>query len=230
MLKHMDKRIETVRENYDRIAKEYASRLFDELTHKPLDRELLERFARETRGRGEVCDLGCGPGHVARYLRDANVAVFGVDLSPHMLEEARRRNPDIRFREGDMLSLQIPTETLAGIAALYAIVNTPEELLPSVFREMARVLKPGGTLLIAFHIGDEIIRVEELLGHSISMDFFLFQPPKIRTAIEASGFTVEDVIVREPYPDVEYQSRRAYIFARKPRSGHLRQDLELNLM
>jgi hypothetical protein len=40
--------------------------------------------------------------------------------------------------------------------------------------------------LIAFHIGDEIIRVEELWGHSISMNFFLFETPRIRRAVEAA--------------------------------------------
>jgi trans-aconitate methyltransferase len=63
--------LKSVRESYDRLAEEYARRLFDELQHKPLDRELLSRLAAEVRGRGEICDMGCGPGHVARYLRDA---------------------------------------------------------------------------------------------------------------------------------------------------------------
>jgi len=150
-----DNSVKTVRENYDRLAKEYTNRFFDELRHKPLDRELLDRFAEQTRGRGEVCDLGCGPGHVAHYLHDANVSVFGLDLSPGMLEEARRRTPGILFREGNMLSLDIPDGTLAGITAFYAIVNLPKEFLIFAFQEMARVLMPGGLLLIAFHVGSE---------------------------------------------------------------------------
>jgi predicted TPR repeat methyltransferase len=72
-----DDTTKSVREDYDRLAEEYARRLFDELQHKPFDCELLNRFATEVRGRGDVCDMGCGPGHVARYLRDAGVIVFG---------------------------------------------------------------------------------------------------------------------------------------------------------
>jgi SAM-dependent methyltransferase len=208
--------VESVRENYDRLAKEYANHLFDELRHKPLDRELLDRFAEQTRGRGEVCDLGCGPGYVARYLRDLNVSVFGLDLSPGMLEQARRLNPDIPFREGNMLSLNIASETLAGIAANYAIVNIPKESLAFAFQEMARVIKPGGLLLIAFHIGDDAVQVDELWGKPITMDFFLFKTEEIRKALEAAGFAVDEVIERDPYPEVEFQSRRAYIFAHRP--------------
>lgn len=211
----MNHPINSIRESYDRLAEEYARRIADELQHKPFDRELLDRFARETKGQGEVCDMGCGPGHVARYLRDAGASVFGLDLSPGMVEQARKRNPDIPFREGNMMSLDIPDGTLAGIAAFYAIVNIPRHSLPLVFREFQRVLCHDGRLLLAFHAGDEVIREEELWGQKISMDFLFFQPPEIRLELEAVGFTIEEIVERDPYPDVEYPSHRAYILARK---------------
>lgn len=211
-----DRATESVRESYDRLAEEYARRIFNELEHKPLDRELLDRFAAEVRGRGEICDMGCGPGHVARHLRDAGAAVFGLDLSPGMLEQARSLNPGVLFREGNMMALDLHDETLAGIAAFYAIVNIPKGSLPSVFREMERVLQPGGLLLLGFHSGDEAIHENELWGQPITMDFFLFQPPEIRRYLELAGLVIEEIIERDPYPEVEYTSRRAYIFARKP--------------
>ncbi len=205
----------SIRESYDRLAEEYARRIFDELQHKPLDRQLLDRFAKQTQGRGQVCDMGCGPGHVARYLRDVGASVFGLDLSPGMLEQARKLNPDIPFREGNMISLDIPDGALAGVAAFYAIVNIPRPSLPVVFQEIHRVLKSNGLLLLAFHTGDEILHEEELWGQKISMDFLLLPPSEIKLNLEAAGFTIEEVVEREPYPEVEYQSRRAYIFARK---------------
>jgi len=205
----------SIRESYDRLAEEYTRRIADELQHKPLDRELLDRFAKQTKGRGDVCDMGCGPGHVARYLRDAGVSVFGLDLSPNMLEQARKLNPDILFREGNMLSLDIPDRTLAGVTAFYAIVNIPRQSLPLVFREIWRVLQSRGLLLLAFHTGNEVLHEEELLGQKISMDFLLFQPSEIRPDLEKAGFNIEEIVEREPYPDVEYPSRRAYIFALK---------------
>ena len=208
-----------IRESYDRVADEYALRIFNELQHKPLDRELLDRFAAEVVGGGEVCDMGCGPGHVARYLRDAGTMVFGLDLSPRMLEQARQFNPDLSFRDGNMMALDLQDGTLAGIAAFYAIVNIPQESLPLVFRELERVLQPGGLLLLAFHTGAEVLHEDELWGRPISLDFFFFQPSAIRHYIEASGLAIEQIIEREPYPpEVEYQSRRAYILARKPSS------------
>jgi SAM-dependent methyltransferase len=158
---------QAIRDSYDRVAEEYARRIYAELQSKPLDCELLDRFARETAGRGDVCDMGCGPGQVARYLRDKGATVFGLDLSPGMLDQARRLNPDIDFWEGNMLALGLGDATLAGIAAFYAIVNIPAESLPQAFREMARVLQPGGLLLLAFHMGGEAPEVNELWGRPI---------------------------------------------------------------
>lgn len=211
-----DDTIRIIREDYNRLAEEYARHIADELQHKPLDRQLLDRFAAELKGRGEICDMGCGPGHVARYLHQRGASVFGLDLSPGMLQEARKLNPDISFREGNMLALEIPDGSLAGIAAFYAIVNLPKESLVEVFREMERVLQPDGLLLLAFHIGDEILNEEEVWGQKISMNFLLLQPGDIRHWLEQAGLVIEEVVERDPYPDVEYQSRRAYIFARKP--------------
>src|ERR1700761_4010338 len=109
----------SIRDNYDRVADEYANHLFAELHNKPKDRDLLERFASEVIGRGEVCDMGCGPGQVARHLHDAGVTVFGLDLSPGMLAQARTLNPDIRFHEGNLLALDLEDRSLAGITAFY---------------------------------------------------------------------------------------------------------------
>lgn len=208
--------IEQVRDDYDRIAAEYAHRLFHELSGKPRDRELLLRFAADIGDRGEVCDLGCGPGQVARVLRDAGVRVFGLDLSPEMLDHARRLNPDVEFREGNLLTLPLPDNSLSGIAAFYAIVNIPAESLPTAFAEMRRVLAPGGLLLIAFHIGGDVVRPEEMWGTRVSIEFYQFDRSMIQRMLEEAGFRVEEVIERDPYPPgVEFQSRRAYIFARK---------------
>jgi len=212
-----DPTINAIRESYDRLADEYTRRIAGELQHKPFDRELLDRFAAAVAGRGDVCDMGCGPGHVARYLHDAGTTVFGLDLSPRMVGQARQLNPGVSFREGNMMALDMEDATLAGITAFYAIVNIPQESLPRVFEEMRRVLQPGGLLLLSFHVGDEALEVKELWDRPIAMDFFFFQPAAIRGHLEAAGLAIEEMIEREPYaPEVEHQSRRAYIFARRP--------------
>jgi len=118
-----DRQLDTVRRSYDDIAHEYVAHIADELKDKPFDREVLDRFAARLQGAGPVCDLGCGPGHVAQYLHDRGTDVFGVDLSPGMIAEASKLHPQIRFQQGNMLALEIASGSLATVLAGYAIVN-----------------------------------------------------------------------------------------------------------
>ncbi|HEV3089820.1 MAG TPA: class I SAM-dependent methyltransferase [Candidatus Cybelea sp.] len=212
----MNKSLDSIRESYDRIAAEYARRLFHELDYKPFDRQLLDRFVAQVAGRGDVCDMGCGPGHVARYLHDAGIPVFGLDLSTEMVDQAQRLSPDIAFRSGNMLALDLANESLVGIAAFYAIVNLPQSDIPLAFREMRRVLKPGGVLLLAFHVGDETVKPRELWGLPVSLEFRYLRTSLIGEHLMSAGLSIEGVYERAPYaPEIEHQSQRAYVFARR---------------
>jgi SAM-dependent methyltransferase len=203
--------------SYDTVADEYVRRIFDELQHKPLDRQLLDRFAASVRDVGQACDMGCGPGQVARYLHGLGMEVCGIDLSPAMVERAQSLNPGIEFRQGDMLALDAPDGAWAGIAAFYSIIHIPRGDLPRALGELRRVLQPGGLLLLAFHIGDDTIHLDEWWNHKVCVDFHFFRPHEMADYLRTGGFEIEEIIEREPYPDVEHQSRRAYIFARRPK-------------
>jgi SAM-dependent methyltransferase len=205
--------------SYDLVADEYVRRIFEELQHKPLDRQLLDRFAASVRDLGPACDMGCGPGHIARYLQDHGVEVCGVDLSPAMVERARRLTPGVEFRQGDMMTLDEADGAWAGIAAFYSIIHIPRGDMVQALRELWRVLRSGGILLLAFHIGDDSIHLEEWWGQKVCVDFFFFRSDEVATYLREAGFDIEEIIEREPYPDIEHQSRRAYIFARRPKTN-----------
>ena len=88
------------------------------------------------------------------------------------------------------------------------------------FLEMLRVLQPDGLLLLAFHIGGEVLRPEELFGAKVAIEFYHFDRAMIERRLQEAGFRIEEGVERGPYaPEVEYQSRRAYIFAHKPTAG-----------
>jgi len=202
--------------SYDRVADEYVRRIFHELADKPLDRQLLETFAAKMQGAGLCCDIGCGPGQVARYLHDLGVQVMGVDLSPEMVLRARQLSPGIAFEQGDMLNLNTPDEAWAGITAFYSLIHIGRDKMSQALTELRRTLRPGGTLLVAFHIGDETLHLEEWWGHAVNVDFHLFQTKEMEDFLRTAGFELEQTIERDPYPNVEHASRRAYLFARKP--------------
>ncbi len=207
-----------IRKSYDAVARAYADEIYGELAGKPFDRDLLDRFAERVRGRGRVCDLGCGPAQVARYLRDRGVDAFGLDLSAGMLAEARRLNPDLAFAQSSMLELGLGAETLAGIAAFYCIIHIPRKQVVAALREMRRVLAPGGLLLMTFHLGSEDSHHDELLGQRVDLEAAFFTINEMRGYLEAAGLRVEEAVERDPYaPEVEYQSRRGYVVASRER-------------
>lgn len=215
----MGQDLNRIRNAYNAVAGEYAAAFSDEHEKKPMDREVLERFAREIGSRRPVWDLGCGPGQTSRYLKDRGVDIAGLDLSEKLLAEARKNHPGIPFRQGDMLALDFGDGTVAGAVAFYSIVHFTREQTEKAFNEVYRVLMPGGLFLLAFHIGDETMHVNEFLGKKIDVDFMFFTTEFIANCLGGCGFEKIELTEREPYPGVEYQSRRAYGFAVKPQTA-----------
>ncbi|MBE0556835.1 MAG: methyltransferase domain-containing protein, partial [Proteobacteria bacterium] len=201
---------------YDAIAKEYAEAFIGEHEQKPKDQEMLRRFAQEIGDGRPVWDLGCGPGQTAKYLRDLGVEISGLDLSAKLLEQARAIHPEIHFRKGNILELEFEDDSIAGVVAFYVVVHFTEEQVGKAVREVFRVLRPGGIFLLTHHIGEQTIHVDEFLGKRIDIDFMLFRTDFMFRCLTDSGFERIEIIEREPYPGVEYQSRRAYAFAVKP--------------
>src|SRR6266498_4744111 len=208
--------IQDTQNSYDQVAREYAEKFKDEMDDKPFDRDCLDRLAREVGDLGPICDMGCGPGQIARYLHRKGVTTLGVDLSPAMVAEAQRLNPEIPFHQGDMLALSDPDHSWGGIAAFYCIIHIPREQIVDALCEMKRVLKPDGILLVTFHIGQEIKHVEEWWEKPVNLDFAFYLPEEMEKWLKEAGFELEETLVREPNPNVEVATRRAYLFAKKP--------------
>ncbi len=205
---------DTTRASYNRVAGEYAQRFGDELAHKPLERGLLDAFA--ANATGLICDLGCGPGQAAAYLHARGAEVVGVDLSEAMIAQARRLHPAIRFMQADMRTLPFADASLAGVVALYSLIHLPPIEIPAALLELRRALRPGGALLVGFHIGDETRHLDEWWGEAVNLDFHFFTTQAMLGWLTAAGFTPRELTQREPYPDIEVQTQRAYMLASAP--------------
>ncbi len=206
-----------VRAAYDRVASTYAKQFAGELANKPLDRALLDAFAELTRGTGTVLEVGGGPCQVGRYLSDGGVQLVGTDLSPAMIETARALHPGMSLRVADMLDLDDPDASLAGLVAAYAIVHLAPEQLPDMAREWARVVRPGGWLLVSFHVEEEraSLHLDEFLGERVAMDFRFHAVAAVRGALVQAGFAIDACLERRGHADVEHPSLRAYLLGRR---------------
>ncbi|WP_327356584.1 class I SAM-dependent DNA methyltransferase [Streptomyces sp. NBC_01304] len=189
--------LRTTRTFYDAIAADYFDHFRDSWAERPLDRALLAGFA-ELVGERPVLEVGSGPGWVTALLAGHGLAVSGVDLSPEMVAVARREYPELRFEEGSMLALDVPDGSLGGLVSWYSCIHTPPGSLPDVFAEFARVLAPGGQLLVAFQVGDEPLHLVDPFGHPVALDFRRLRPERIAELAGAAGFTETARLVREP--------------------------------
>jgi len=202
-----------ITEAYDASAGMYVEKCFDELSYKPLDRMLLERFIKMTI-HGKILDLGCGPGHTTNYIHEREGNVIGIDISSEMISAARNLNPAIRFEVDDMFNLKFNNRDISGILSFYSIVNFQYPDINKLFTEFYRVMDNEGILLLAFHVEEKELKVDNFFESGKPLDFYYYDENKIIKMLNDIGFNIIEAIVRFPYKE-EYPSKRAYIFAEK---------------
>ncbi|MGW2332345.1 class I SAM-dependent methyltransferase [Streptomyces sp. NPDC001685] len=211
--------LEATRASYDTIAAAYAERFPNPPADgHPLDRALIGAFAELARAHAPapVADLGSGPGSVTAHLHGLGLTVFGVDLSPGMVALARRAHPALRFHVGSMTALDLPDGTLGGITALYSLIHVPDERLSEACAEMARVLRPGAPVLLAFQSGDSVgrMRLSERFGLDVDLTYHWRTPEAVAAALAEAGLRVTARTLREPVG--EERRPRAFLLAERP--------------
>jgi len=203
-------------ETYNATAESYAATRMDELYGKHLDRMILKEFAALNKNKGTCADFGCGPGQTTKFLFDAGLHdIIGIDLSQGMVEVARRISPHIRFDTGDLLDLSYGADHFSSAVAFYAIVHFDYDEIAKAFREVNRVLKNGAYFIFSYHVGENTVHFDTANGIDVDIDLHFFQTDRILELLRDNGFTIIDAVERLPYPDVEYATKRAYVWARK---------------
>ncbi|RKN45289.1 class I SAM-dependent DNA methyltransferase [Micromonospora endolithica] len=197
--------LDDTRTSYDTVALSYAELLRDALAGEPFQRGILALFAELVRAQdaGPVADIGCGPGRITAHLHRAGLDAFGIDLSPVMVDVARRDHPGLRFEVGSMTSLDLADGYLTGLLAWFSLIHVPDDEVPTVLAEFRRVLRPGGVVLLGFHAGDGSRRVTEGYGGRMNVHVHRRPPGRIAAWLRAAGFAVEAEMVHHPAPNVE---------------------------
>jgi ArsR family transcriptional regulator len=138
---------------------------------------------------GVTLDLGCGTGQLARMLAARLARLICVDQSPNMLERARQAVdlPGVEFRIGALEHLPLRDGEVDTVVASMILHHMPEPVLG--LREIRRVLKPGGQLLLA-----ELDRHREEVMRTAFADFWLgFSQARLERSLRDAGFVLADI-------------------------------------
>ncbi|MGW6355103.1 class I SAM-dependent DNA methyltransferase [Streptomyces sp. NPDC055092] len=182
------------RTSYDTVAASYAELTRHLLDETPEERAVLALFADlvRTQGGGPVVDVGCGTGRITGHLRMLGLDAFGIDLSPGMIDVARRDHPGVRFDLGSMTDLTLADASATGLVAWYSLIHIPDDDISSVLTHFRRVLRPGGPLLLGFHVGDESrMKTEGYGGHPMKVHVHRRQHDQMIEWLNEAGFAVE---------------------------------------
>jgi uncharacterized protein len=202
---------------YDAVAATYADTLFNELTGLPFEGWLLDRVAAHADG-GPVVEVGCGPGHVTAYLAEAGADATGIDVSPAMVEQARRLFPEGSYEVGDLRRLMRPTTApgWSAVLAWYSLIHLSAAELPAAIESLSRPLVPGGWLVLGLHAGSEVKHVDAWFEQDVDLDFVLHEPAAVVGLVEAAGLVDVEWYRRGPFEKRDESTERLYVVARKP--------------
>jgi tRNA-Thr(GGU) m(6)t(6)A37 methyltransferase TsaA len=209
----------TLRRSYDTVADVYAAEIAGELAAKPLDRALLDAFGELCAG-GPVADLGAGPGHVGGYLAAAGTRVVSFDLSGAMCRRARA-DFGLPPTVADLACLPVASDSLAEVICFYALIHLGAAQRAAAYREIARVTRPDGLALIAFHTSDidaapgGVKHLTEWWGRPVELTFRFLDPGEEAHTAHLAGLDVVAHLYREPDVGHEHPSRRSYLLLRK---------------
>lgn len=178
---------------YDRIAERYAGRTFD-------DTGLTDRYAafaqaivnQAPAARFRILDAGCGPGRDSKWLRERGFQVVGVDLSSGMLAEARRRAPDVDFRQADLRRLDFPNDYFDGIWCSASLLHLPRADVPGVLVSFRRFLGHGH-LYVSVKLGQGEEVEEAAYGPGNPRFYTYFSRHEMELYLERAGFEVRRV-------------------------------------
>lgn len=179
-----------VRRGYDGLADTYAA----ERDPERREGELLERLYDRLPAPARVLDAGCGQGDpVLRRLNgDPAVETIGLDFSREQLRFASEAAPDVSLVRGDMTSLPVADGAFDAVTAFHSLIHVPEADHRAVVDQFARVLRPGGLLLLTEGTNDWRGTNPDWLESGVAMQWHIAGADATRTQLRDAGFTVRD--------------------------------------
>ena len=209
----------SVRAAYDTVAAAYAAHFPGTQPETALELAMVEELGRRaaTLDDGRILDAGCGTGRMSRYLAARGCRVEGCDLSPAMVEEARAAAPGIAVQVGSLTALPYADASFSGVLAWYSSIHTARDAQPAIWAEVARVLRPGGVVLVGFQAGAgvrDVAPVYARFGYTVELMRYRYSVDEVSTFLAAAGLVEQARLLRRAQgPETDDQ---AAVLASRP--------------
>lgn len=168
---------------YAHRAAEYVDALGSVGAMHHADRHLIEAWGAAASGR--LIDAGCGPGHWTQHLAERGAEIRGIDLVPEFIDHARAAHPGVRFDVESIEAIDEPDAAIGGILAWFSTIHHEPEAIAVPLTEFARVLRPGGSLLLGCFDADET----EAFDHAV-VRAYRWNTRDLQRVLESAGFDV----------------------------------------
>ncbi|MBT2501305.1 class I SAM-dependent methyltransferase [Curtobacterium sp. ISL-83] len=155
----------------------------------PSDVHLVTGWAE--RVEGTLLDAGCGPGHWTAHLTASGLDVRGIDRVPEFIDSARRHHPAARFELGNLEDIDAAPGSVGGILAWYSLIHHEPGDLRVPLHEFARVLRPGGELLVGFFVGPDT----EAFDHAVTTAY-RWSLDEMHAELDRAGFDAVETHTR----------------------------------
>ncbi|WP_158600478.1 class I SAM-dependent DNA methyltransferase [Tessaracoccus antarcticus] len=190
-----------VRATYDALADAYDHLVGDVSVEAPIDLAMVQLLVDQVGNStgASILDAGCGAGRMMAHLHhlDPTVVLTGIDLSQGMVARARTHHPSLRIDQADLALLPFAEDTFDGVLSWYSIIHTPQQALERILSEFGRVLRPGGALLLGFHVGAGERRIHHAYGRDLELTVQMHEIQVVRSSLEGGGFHMRASLERE---------------------------------
>ena len=171
----------------------------------------------------QVLDIACGPANISQALlqRHPRLAIYGIDLSPKMLEIAREKIPHGTFEQRDIRTLAAIEKRFDAIVCGFAVPYLSSDEVETLLSDVNNLLNPGAYLYISAQLGDYADSAYQENKNSDKVFIHYYSEEFLTNLLEHNGFTIIRIAYNLYDQSEATEQKEIFIQAKKGKSANL---------